>query len=139
MKNKSAIIILTDPDGNFILQDRDDKPDIIDPDEIALFGGTIEEGETAEQAIARELMEELDAQIEPSKLEYFESFVSNDERSEIARDVSVFSYEGLEIDLGKLHEGKGVVIVKASEIETLPRIGRKALEILLSYNNKKLH
>lgn len=56
----AAAAILLAPDGRYLLQRRDNKPDIWDPDRWGLFGGAIEPGETAEQALARELVEELE-------------------------------------------------------------------------------
>ena len=39
---------------------RDNKPTIPFPDQVDILGGHIEEGETAEQAVVREIAEELD-------------------------------------------------------------------------------
>jgi 8-oxo-dGTP pyrophosphatase MutT (NUDIX family) len=55
-----AAALLATPDGRYLLQRRDDRPDILLPDHWALFGGTVEPGETAEAAIRRELVEELE-------------------------------------------------------------------------------
>lgn len=44
------------------MQLRDDRPDIFYPDHWGCFGGAIETGETAEQALIRELKEELSFQ-----------------------------------------------------------------------------
>src|SRR5690554_6121717 len=45
--------------GQVLLQLRDDKPGIPYPNHWTLFGGQVEKGETPDQAIRRELQEEL--------------------------------------------------------------------------------
>lgn len=62
-----AIIVLDD--GRYLMQLRDDKPGIFYPDHWGLFGGAVEEGETTEEALRRELREELD--LEVAALSYF--------------------------------------------------------------------
>jgi len=52
-----AIIVLSD--GRYLMQLRDDKPEIFFPDCWGLFGGGVEDGETDEQALLRELLEEI--------------------------------------------------------------------------------
>ncbi len=55
-------------DGRYLLQKRDDSPRIPFPGHWGLFGGTVEAGETDEQALRRELIEEL--AFRPRKLVY---------------------------------------------------------------------
>ncbi|MDX2140360.1 MAG: NUDIX hydrolase [Chloroflexota bacterium] len=52
-------VILYSDDGRVLLQQRDDKPTIPYPGCWTFFGGALEAGETADEAIQRELMEEL--------------------------------------------------------------------------------
>jgi 8-oxo-dGTP diphosphatase len=53
-----AVLILYDGNGRILLQHRtDDAPTF--PDYWGLFGGGIEQGETPEQAVEREILEEL--------------------------------------------------------------------------------
>jgi len=54
-----AAAVLVGGDGRYLLQLRDDKPTIHMPDHWALFGGSLDPGETAAAAIVRELEEEL--------------------------------------------------------------------------------
>jgi 8-oxo-dGTP diphosphatase len=46
-------------DGQYLMQLRDDRPDIIYPKRWAFFGGHLEPGETPEAGLLRELMEEI--------------------------------------------------------------------------------
>ena len=55
-----AAIILENDKGEFLLALRDNKPGIPFPDHWDLIGGHVEEGETPEEALEREVKEELD-------------------------------------------------------------------------------
>ena len=59
MKEIAAIILENDK-GEFLLYLRDNKPGIPFPDHWDLIGGHVEEGETPEEALVREVKEELD-------------------------------------------------------------------------------
>lgn len=51
--------LLLHPDGRVLLQLRDDKPDIESPDLWSLFGGGLDEGESPEAGMLREVEEEI--------------------------------------------------------------------------------
>ncbi len=55
----SAAVMPT-PDGRYLMQLRDDKKGILLPNHWALFGGSVDAGETADDAMRRELQEELE-------------------------------------------------------------------------------
>ncbi len=60
MMKEIAAILLENDNGEFLLYLRDNKPDIPFPDHWDLIGGHVEEGETPEEALVREVKEELD-------------------------------------------------------------------------------
>src|SRR5215218_4937217 len=70
--------ILLNPAGQVLLQQRDDNPAIRYPAHWSLFGGTIEDGESAADAVAREVREEIDFELRNFGL--FREFVQNDKR-----------------------------------------------------------
>jgi 8-oxo-dGTP diphosphatase len=60
MMKQIAAIIFENDEGKFLLYLRDNKPYIPFPNHWDLIGGHIEEGETPEEALVREVKEELD-------------------------------------------------------------------------------
>ncbi|MBL8146301.1 MAG: NUDIX domain-containing protein [Anaerolineae bacterium] len=67
-----SAILWTD-DGRVLLQQRDDRQDLRFPGYWTLFGGLVEEGESPDEAIERELMEELGLDGQP--LTPFEQYI----------------------------------------------------------------
>jgi 8-oxo-dGTP pyrophosphatase MutT (NUDIX family) len=68
-----AAALLVTPDGRYLMQLRDDKPSILLPGHWALFGGTVDAGETAAAAMCRELAEELE--FNPSEIAAFSEMI----------------------------------------------------------------
>lgn len=68
--NALAAVLLTE-DGRYVMQLRDCIPQIFFPGHWSCFGGAIEEGETEEQALLRELHEEIDVVAEPGAATFF--------------------------------------------------------------------
>ncbi len=67
-----AVAAILVAEGRYLLQLRDDDPDIYYPAHWGLFGGGIDPGETAERALYRELREELG--FEPREFRRFTNF-----------------------------------------------------------------
>jgi len=61
--------VLLQSDRHWLLQLRDEKPDIIQPGAISLWGGERHKYESPSEAAARELLEETDIQVEHDELE----------------------------------------------------------------------
>ena len=68
----NAVACILTLDNNYVVQLRDDKPNIFFPGFWSLFGGQVEKNEKPEDALKRELFEELNLQIK-LKLKYFTS------------------------------------------------------------------
>lgn len=60
--------LLYNVQGEVLLQHRDDKPNIAHPGLWSLFGGSIDEGETIEDALVREVWEELEYSVKEKHL-----------------------------------------------------------------------
>jgi 8-oxo-dGTP pyrophosphatase MutT (NUDIX family) len=61
--------LLVREDGRYVMQLRDAKPDIFFPDHWGCFGGAVDAGERPDEALRRELREELEYEI-PSAREF---------------------------------------------------------------------
>ena len=93
--------ILINSRGQVLLQQRDDNPVIRYPGHWSLFGGSIEAGESAAAACAREVKEEIDFEMRNFGL--FREFVQNNKRE--------FAFVGelaAEVDELTLSEGQAM-------------------------------
>lgn len=70
VRQRVAVVALHRADGQVALQLRDDKPEISWPNSWAIFGGSVEEGETAHTAALREMAEELTITLDPALLQF---------------------------------------------------------------------
>ena len=123
MKNCTGIIIEKD-DGKVLLQLRDDK--VIEfPNYWVLLGGGMDDGETPEDGIRRELKEEIGIDIED--IRYFDSFSYKDLNQ-------FFFYKRLKLDVDKidLKEGKEIRFFSEKEIDDIS-IGFNIKEVLKSF------
>jgi 8-oxo-dGTP diphosphatase len=75
MKRIAAIIFEND-NGELLLYKRDNKPGIPFPQHWDLFGGHIEDGETPEEALVREVKEELNYDLK--EYEFFREYHCTD-------------------------------------------------------------
>lgn len=73
---KIAAIIFENKNGEILLYLRDNKPGIPFPQHWDLIGGHVEEGETPEEALVREVKEELD--IELKEYRFFKKYECNE-------------------------------------------------------------
>ena len=110
---RAAMLLIVTEDGGLLLHHRDNKPEIPNPDCWAGFGGAVEEGETIEDAVLREVREETGLQIaDPIFL------TETVDHEGDGRMVSLFYIVGgvrpEDIDL---HEGAGIGVHR---IEALP-------------------
>ncbi len=64
---RASLIILYTKDGKILLQHRDENAER-SPNQWGYFGGGIEDGETPEQAVRRESLEEIEYEIKNPKL-----------------------------------------------------------------------
>lgn len=125
VETSHAILQLSD---KYILQLRDDKPDIAACGQWSLFGGKIDPGEAPLEAIKRELFEELSIRPNEFKLlwqtDYYYDFVKGTVRTWFF----VTNVDGV-WSTHKLKEGKDVGIFSFPELKELdiPEVIRQAL------------
>jgi len=104
--------ILISDRGQVLLQQRDDDPTIRYPGHWSLFGGTIEDDESAAEAIAREVLEEIDFEMKNFGL--FREFVQNNKHE--------FAFVGeltASLDELTLTEGQGMHLFHPAQLPQL--------------------
>jgi 8-oxo-dGTP pyrophosphatase MutT (NUDIX family) len=112
--------LLTDEHGKLIIQLRDDKPGLLFPAHWATLGGAIEKGETPDEAMRRELDEEIGPAPPVTFWRYFEhSYRVRGETRMVANHVYVGQLPCALADI-KLYEGQRLGAFTAHEIYSLP-------------------
>ncbi len=96
-----AVILLEDDEGRYAFQLRDNRPDVAYADYWGLFGGWMERGETPEQCIRREVLEELGVTLDPAHLE----FLVRHRAGDIVAHVFRYPAENA-LGTAELHEGQ---------------------------------
>ena len=118
---RTAAALLVMPDGRYLMQLRDDKAGIPLPNTWALFGGTVEAGEDPEAGLRRELLEELELELElePGSVAYFSQMVFNAVYSDGGLRQRYFFEAPLDpgvIDTLVLHEGAEMKLMTTDDI-----------------------
>jgi mutator protein MutT len=131
VKNLS-LIILFDRNGKILLQNRKIMSKY--GEEWSYFGGKIESGESPEEAIVREIKEELEFNLKDFKFlkEYvaYAKLLKNGEMAEIKQHVFLQLINLDDFDTMVLHEGDGMSWFSVEEAKKLNMLGLdpKALE-----------
>ena len=130
MARNVAIIILYDQDKKILLQHRAEDAERL-PGYWAFFGGGIEAGETPEQAVKRETLEEINYTLKNPRLIMKQDFLSKDETNEKHVFVEEFDpskkitlSEGQNLGWFHLYEIDGLKIID-HDIEVLKYIKDK--------------
>ena len=123
-------LILENRGGKILLQLRDNKPGLPYPDCWGTFGGQIEEGETPEEAIRREIKEELNYEL--SDPEYFGNFPFD------GYDIYMFRKRDANITMRHLavREGQKGEFLTLTEVIQLP-CAFNCKEIAITYFNQR--
>ena len=108
-----ATALLFDRDNKLLIYLRDDKPEISFPNHWDLFGGHVEANETPEQALVRELKEELN--IDVREFEFYKAFESLNEEKPNTKFVFVVRIKEAAEEL-TLYEGQELRGIDLSEI-----------------------
>lgn len=116
--------LLVNPRGEILLQQRDDRPELLFPGCWTMFGGAMEAGETPDKAVQRELDEEIEQGHLPLTL--WRNFTHHQavgpENSQLI-EVDQYIYKG-RIDLPTasipLHEGQALGFFNLEDLDDLP-------------------
>jgi 8-oxo-dGTP diphosphatase len=135
-----AIAILRQQ-GNFLMQLRDDDPNIFYPGHWGFFGGHLEPGETSDVGVRRELLEEIG--YSPVTLNLYDRYEDDD----VIRHIY---YGELEVDINSLvlNEGMDLKLLTPEDIQRGDRysekvnqvrpIGKPHQQILLNFMQQNL-
>jgi 8-oxo-dGTP diphosphatase len=112
--------LLVNDEGNLVIQLRDVKPGLPFPAHWATLGGAIDDDETPDEAMRRELMEEI-AQVLSLRFwrQIHHDFLWNGETQIVENYLYVGKLHG-DLTLVKLHEGQRLGAFGPAEIETIP-------------------
>jgi 8-oxo-dGTP diphosphatase len=110
MKRKGTSIIFVNDQKQILLLLRDDKPGIPYPNMWDIPGGHVDDGETPEQCIVREMKEEMDLNLEEFQLLSVMEFVDRIE-------YTFWKKANLDIQSIKLHEGQQIKWFTEAEVK----------------------
>jgi 8-oxo-dGTP pyrophosphatase MutT (NUDIX family) len=134
----AALLVLED--GRYIVQLRDDIPNIWYPGHWGLFGGGVDAGEDELAALRRELREELELEVTEARL-----FATIDyDLQSIGLDCYFRRYYEVPVTIAAwnrvvLHEGSDVRALTGDEALSLPRISPyDAFALFLHHNRQRL-
>lgn len=117
---RSTGALLVNARGALLLQQRDDSPALLYPGCWSTFGGAVEPGETPNEAIRRELLEEIE--LEPA-LTLWQTFTHEYVRQGRLTAVEQYMYYGAvsgEADQIALNEGQALGFFAPDELAALP-------------------
>jgi len=126
MKKIKACLIIRNKAGELLLQLRDEEPEI---GKWVLFGGGVKCGETVEQALAREIKEELGYEIKAT--DFFGEYGDNG-----IKQMIYILREPVESSGLKLNEGAAMRFFAPADIDGLA-VGFNFKQILNDYFNRK--
>ncbi len=112
----AAILVLED--GRYIMQLRDEKAGIFYPGHWGCFGGAVDGEETPEAALARELREELEYELEASPREFtrFDFDLSKIGGGKVYRIYFELTVSARRFGRLVLHEGSAFEAIDAREL-----------------------
>ena len=129
--NVGVHALLVTPEGQIILQKRDINPNIVNSGKISIFGGTLKANDDLLTGLKRELMEELELNIDNYSLDKLGTYIKTKELDGVNYTIHIYTVENVDPASLHLHEGAGFVINKPEELlknPALTRITKLALE-----------
>jgi len=125
--------ILIDTHGRFLLQQRDNAPEILYPGHVGLFGGHRERSESFLQCVVREINEEISYYVAPGRFQYFATYDGIlHSGGAIARGV-IFVADGIPADSLAVTEGSLLIVPQAELVEIGHKLSPSASFALTSF------
>lgn len=121
-RREVSCCILIDRNGDFLLQQRDDIPTIVQPGKIATFGGHRELGESFIDCVIREIHEETGLLLAPNRLETVLVYEGEDVEGPGAGVTAAF-YAARDIPGERLVITEGALV--RVPVDRLPSLGDK--------------
>lgn len=129
---RTAAAVLVTPDGRYLMQLRDNNPEISFPGFFCLFGGELEPGEEPEAGLRRELAEELELEVD--EINYLSQFVFDAIYADSTLRQRYYFEVPIDPDVIEalvLHEGAGMKLMTEDDIaDSVSRVGPYDLTIL---------
>jgi len=132
----AALLVL--PDGRYLMQLRDAKQGILLPDHWACFGGTVDDGESGEAAMRRELREELE--FTARAVAPLTEMLIDLPMAQPRRDrMSFFAVPIEEADIAAMvqHEGAAMRLFRPEELAKEPRVAPWDLAAVLMHARRR--
>lgn len=134
----SVNAILISLEGNIILQKRDNNPRIVNPGMLCLFGGTVNVGESKTDALKRELMEELELEIESKSIRFFKTYKKTIRTDGVNKICFIYVLNNIDTKKLVLHEGETIVVLNKRQVRSnqnnISRISLIALQEYFQLN-----
>lgn len=129
-----AGVIIVNTQGELVLQLRDNKPNIADPNKLSIFAGRLLPNESKEEGALRELFEETTIRLDKAEsLKFLFSFHAQQPRYDIERICHVFLLQNVSEETIDVREGQGYKKIKDKlDMETYD-IAQISKDILFKY------
>jgi 8-oxo-dGTP pyrophosphatase MutT (NUDIX family) len=109
MLPKAVNVLLVTKNDEILLQQRDDKPEILNPGKLNAFGGRLGDGEKYLEGALRELAEETNLRPKADDLELLADYEQHEEVDGITAPVACFVLHDVEPESLEVYEGRGFV------------------------------
>lgn len=121
-------------DNKLLLQQRDNKPDMVNPGMIAIFGGTAEKNESPVDCAKREAFEELGLSLNNKELKLFEIYHTTIPNIGEVKS-HIFLIENVNQNDLHLHEGKSIFVLDPNQDITQLNLTPVCKLVLTKYLN----
>lgn len=133
-ERQGAYALILTKECNVLLQQRDINSNIENSGKLAIFGGALEDGEDLLTGLRRELLEELELNIDEYEIEKLGTYEKTKKLDGTENMVSVWLIYDVDADALKIHEGESIFSSNPKKIvgnSSLTRVTNLALQDLI--------